>query len=214
MPRVLIVPGAAVRAYVRSAADAVRHRGADVELLPAPGQPGQPPDLREYGEQLARRLEHGGRVDMLVGLSVGGQAAAVATGLAPGMVGHLVLVGPTVDPRARTAPALLARWLSAGRNEPPRVLREQAPEWARAGIRSLARIVRSAVSLRIEDEALDPAAKLTVVHAERDVVTSHAYAAELAAARGGRLVVVPAATHSWPFQDADRFSETVAELLR
>src|SRR5205814_6954273 len=106
------------------------------------------------------------------------------------------------------------RWFSAGRNEPPRVLREQAPEWGRAGIRSLARIVRSAVSVRIEDQGLDPAAELTVVHAERDPVTSHAYVAELAARRHGRLLVVPAATHSWPFQDADRFGETVAELLR
>jgi pimeloyl-ACP methyl ester carboxylesterase len=210
--RLLIVPGAAVRAYVRSAADAVRRRGLDVDLLAAPGEPGHPADLRAYGVALARRLEDIGGADMLVGLSVGAQAAAVATAGAPGRVRHLVLVSPTVDPRARTVPKLLGSWLAGGRQEPWRLLSEQAPEWRRAGVRSLAGIVRSALSVRIEDEALDTA-ELTVVHAERDVVTSHAYAAELAAARSGRLVIVPRAVHSWPYQDADRFADTVAGLL-
>jgi pimeloyl-ACP methyl ester carboxylesterase len=142
---------------------------------------------------------------------VGAQAAAVAAARAPGRVGHLVLVSPTVDPAARTTPRLLGRWLAGGRRESPGLLRVQAPEWRRAGVRSLAAVVRSALAVRIEDEVLD-GVRLTVVHAERDVVTSHAYAAELAAAGGGRLVVVPAAAHSWPYQDADRFGDVVAAL--
>jgi hypothetical protein len=50
-------------------------------------------------------------------------------------------------------------------------------------------------------------ADLTVVHAERDAITSHSYAAGLVAEHGGRLIVVPAATHSCPYRDVDRFGD-------
>jgi pimeloyl-ACP methyl ester carboxylesterase len=209
---VLIVPGAAVRAYVGPAADAVRERGVEVELLPAPGLAGGPADLRRYGEALAERLRAGPPVDLLVGLSVGAQAAAVAAAGAGGQVAHLVLVSPTVDPAVRTVHGLLTSWFAAGRREPARLLLDQAPDWRRAGARSLARVVRSALAVRIEDEALD-AGRLTVVHAEHDAITSHGYAAALAAVHSGRLLVVPAAVHSWPYRDAGRFGDTIAELL-
>ena len=56
------------------------------------------------------------------------------------------------------------------------------------------------------------AADVTVVHGEDDAVTSHAYAAALAADLEGRLVVVPGATHSWPYADADCFAATLIGL--
>jgi pimeloyl-ACP methyl ester carboxylesterase len=211
--RVLIVPGAGVRGYVEPAADAVRGRGVDVELLRAPGLAGGPADLRRYGEALADRLRAGPLVDLLVGLSVGAQAAAVAAAGAGGRVAHLVLVSPTVDPAVRTVHGLLARWLAAGRREPARLLLDQVPDWQRAGVRSLARVVRSGLAVHIEDEALGDVGRLTVVHAEHDAITSHTYAAALAAAHSGRLLVVPEAAHSWPYRDADRFAETVGKLL-
>ena len=49
-----------------------------------------------------------------------------------------------------------------------------------------------------------------MVHAERDAITSHGYAAQLAAR--GSLLVVPGATHSWPYRDEERFAATVEEL--
>jgi pimeloyl-ACP methyl ester carboxylesterase len=214
VPHVLIVPGAAVRAYVEPAADAARGQGLEVDLLPAPGLAGGPADLRRYGEVLADRLRTGPPVDLLVGLSVGAQAAAVAAAGAAGRVAHLVLVSPTVDPAVRTARGLLARWLAAGRREPARLLLDQAPDWRRAGATSLARVVRSALAVRIEDEPLGAVGRVTVVHAEHDAITSHTYAAALAAAHSGRLLVVPAAVHSWPYRDAGRFADTVAGLLR
>ena len=67
--------------------------------------------------------------------------------------------------------------------------------------------------MRIEDLLESLSARLTVVHAENDAITSHCYAAELAADHGGELLIVPNATHSWPYADADRFSYTVQGLL-
>lgn len=212
--RVVIVPGAAVRRYVEPAARALQERGVDTQLLAAPGEPDTPADLWAYGEQLGQRLVDGPPVDLLIGLSVGAQAAAVAAAAAPpSQLRRLMLVSPTVDPRTRTGPRLLARWLAGGRLERPALLREQAPDWRRAGPRRLAALVRSALDLRIEDVLPDVAAALTVVHGENDVITSHAYAARLAADHSGTLLVVPRATHSWPYADADRFADTIQDVI-
>jgi pimeloyl-ACP methyl ester carboxylesterase len=213
-PSVLVVPGAGVHGYARPAVRALRARGVRAELLPAPGLPGGPPDLSRYGAQLAERIAARGPVDLLVGLSVGAQVAAVAAAALPAtLLRGVVLVGPTVDPEARTSPRLLGRWLAACWRERPGLLAAQGPDWRRAGARRLAEVVRSALRLPIEDLLGRVPADLTVVHGEDDRVTSHAYAAALAA-QGGRLVVVPGATHSWPYADADRFAATVAGLIR
>ncbi|WP_158228427.1 alpha/beta fold hydrolase [Pseudonocardia sp. MH-G8] len=215
MTLVLIVPGAAVRRYVQPAAQTLQARGVDTQLLAAPGEPGTFADLRAYGEQLGQRLGGGPPVDLLIGLSVGAQAAAIAAAATPPeQLRQLMLVSPTVDPQARTAPRLLARWLGGGRVEQPALLREQAPDWRRAGPRRLAALVRSALIVRIEDVLPDVAAALSVVHGENDLITSHAYAAQLAADRGGTLLVLPRATHSWPHADADRFADTVQDVIR
>jgi pimeloyl-ACP methyl ester carboxylesterase len=51
-----------------------------------------------------------------------------------------------------------------------------------------------------------------VIHAEHDVITSHDYAARLAADHGGRLIVLPGATHSWPYGDPRRFTGLLDRL--
>ena len=113
-----------------------------------------------------------------------------------------MLISPTVDPQARSGPRMFGRWLAGGRLEPPGLLFEQAPDWRRAGAARLIRVVRSALAVHVEDLLPAVAASVTVVHAERDVITSHAYAARLAAGHDhARLVVVPGATHSWPYAD-------------
>ncbi|HET9647724.1 MAG TPA: hypothetical protein VFP34_05770, partial [Microlunatus sp.] len=57
--------------------------GHQVDLLPAPTWRGVPSDLEAYGRWTADRISASGRpVDLLIGLSVGTQAAAVAAGLA------------------------------------------------------------------------------------------------------------------------------------
>jgi Alpha/beta hydrolase family len=213
---VLIVPGAGVRRYARPAVEALRGRGVAAWLLPAPGGAGGPADLERYGVELARRLasDSAEPVELLVGLSVGAQAAAVAAAvLPPGRLRGLTLVSPTVDPRIRSAPRMLARWLAAGRLERPGLLAAQGPDWRRAGPGRLARVVRSSLRVRLEDVLPRVPVALAVVHGADDVICSHAYAAALADDHGGRLVVVPGATHSWPYADADRFADTVLGLL-
>jgi len=104
--RVVIVPGLAVRRYLRPARAALRRRGIDADLTPAPGQPGEHCDLSAFGRSLGEQLR-GRPVDLLVGQSVGAQAAAVAAAVANGSsasggVRHLVLFG-------RSKPSAAAR---------------------------------------------------------------------------------------------------------
>jgi pimeloyl-ACP methyl ester carboxylesterase len=211
----VIVPGAAVRRYVEPVVDALTDRGVPTRLLDAPGQPGAPADLSAYGARLGRCLSDGEPVDLLVGLSVGTQAAAVAAASAgPAPVGHVLLVGPTVDPERRTVARFVAGWARAGTREDSSLFPRQVPDWREAGVRRLAGVVRSALSVRLEKVLADVACPVTVVHAERDVVTSHGYAAGLATVFGQQLVIIPGATHSWPYADGPGFADLVAAVLR
>lgn len=210
--RCLIVPGLAVRGYAQAACERLTSRGLEATLLPAPGEPGSPARLDAYGDDLGARIDGGPDLDLLIGLSVGTQAAAVAAA-ATTRLRRLLLVAPTVDPAARTVPKLLGRWAAAGLREDPRLLASQAPDWWSAGPRALRDGVRSAVAVELERVLPRVGARLTVVHPEADRLTSHDYAASLVAG-GGRLVVVPGASHSWPHGDADRFADLVEEDVR
>jgi hypothetical protein len=127
-------------------------------------------------------------------LSVGAQATAVAA--AASQLPDLVPVSPTVDPEARTAFRLLRCWLLGTRLEPLQLGREQAPDWARAGLRRLVRVVDSALTTPIEDHLPGFPGRLTVIHAEQDAITSHSYAAQLAVR--GSLLLVPAPRTTGP----------------
>lgn len=210
----MIIPGAAVRGYVQPVADTLTLRGIPTRLLPGPGQPGAPADLRLYGEQLGQDLLTATGVDLLVGLSVGTQAAAVAAAAAGASgASQLLLVAPTVDPAQRTVARFLARWAVAGRREDSALLPQQFPEWRAAGLRSLVAVVRSAVKVRLEDVLRAVPSRVTIVHAQDDAITGHSYAAGLATRFHGRLVVIPGAVHSWPYGHGSGFADLVQELL-
>lgn len=206
--RVVIVPGLAVSRYLGAAVQELADRGVAVSLEIPPGAPGAAADLREYGEDLARRLRTQA-TDVLVGLSVGAQAAAVAAAGAAGNTGTLVLASPTVAPELRRRGRLLGRWALAGRQESPRLFLTQVPEWSRAGPVAIVRVLASAPSAYLEDVLPAVSAPLVVVHARDDVVCPHGYAAQLAAGYGGRLLILPKGTHSWPHDDASGFAEAM-----
>jgi hypothetical protein len=203
--RILVVPGLAVARYIESAVDALRVHGHEAVLLPAPAQREEAADLAGYGAALAGRLRDDGReLDLLIGLSVGSQAAAVTAAGTP-LVRRLLLVSPTVDPVVRSMPRLLAAWVRGGIREKPALLRHQLPDWQSTSLSQLRHGLASALRVRLEEVLPDVGAQLIVAHAEHDRLTSHAYAARLAHEHGGQLVTIPGASHSWPYDDSDRF---------
>ena len=212
MSRVVIVPGLAVRSYAEPAASALA-RIHEVELAPAPTWRGVPDDIRTYGQWLAGTVRTSGRpVDLMVGLSLGTQAAAVAA--AGCDVARLLLVSPTVEPAKRTVPALLGSWLRGDHHPDSEPVWRQVPDWAHASPRRILHGIVSALRVPLEGVLGEVSAELTIVHAGWDNLTSYGYGAALAAEFGGQVIERPAAPHSWPIGDTDGFLELVDRLLQ
>ena len=211
--KVVVVPGLAVRRYAEEPCERLRQAGHEVDLRPALAWRGVPLDLAAYGRKLGAEIIAAGKpVDVLVGLSAGSQAAAVTAAATP-LVRRLVLVSPTIDPDRRNTVKMLAILLRPNPNEKFALFSEQLPDWSKAGPRRILRGFRSAIELPLEDILGQVSAKLTIVHADYDQLTSYAFAAQLAADFDGTLLVAPNGSHSWPTKDPEGFVRLIDELV-
>jgi pimeloyl-ACP methyl ester carboxylesterase len=212
LARVIVVPGLAVHKYAEPPVRHLRDNGYDARLLSPPAWRGIDHDLERYGRNLAADIEReGAPVDVLVGLSVGTQAAAVAAS-STDMVKRLVLVSPTIDPAYRS---MIKQSLVFARGDPhdKAAFFSQVPDWSRAGVTRIFRGFASAIALHLEDILPKVQAAVTIIHTEYDPLTTHTYAASLAEGNGARLVLMPGVSHSWPKADSARFLRFVDELV-
>jgi pimeloyl-ACP methyl ester carboxylesterase len=188
--RVVLVPGLGLDA--RSLAGVRERVPATVVHLPGMGLPGPVPSLGTLADLLLAQVGEGPLV--LVGHSQSCQVVAVAA-RDPRVVG-VVLLGPTTDPRLRSARGLVGRWLATASAEPwwqlPLVLRQ----WWHTGPRAMALLWRTAAPDRIEHRLRDVRVPVVVVRGSRDRLCPHDWASGLvAAAPHGRLVELAGAAH-------------------
>ena len=210
--KVIVVPGLAVRTYAETPVERLRQSGYDVDLRPGLSWRGVPVDIADYGRALGQEIATTGEpVDVLVGLSAGTQAAAVAAATTP-LIRRLVLVSPTLDPDRRNTLKMLAIFLKPNPNEKASLFSELLPDWSRAGPARILRGFRSSVGLALEDVLGEVSAELTIVHGDYDQLTTYAYAAALAAEFGGTLRIAPKGPHSWPTGDPEGFLRLVDEF--
>ncbi|MGR6965436.1 alpha/beta fold hydrolase [Geodermatophilus sp. URMC 61] len=180
---------------------------ADVVLLPGMGLRGPVPPLEELAAGVRARLGEG--PVLLVGHSQSCQVVAAAAG--DPRVAGLVLLGPTTDPRLRSAAGLVRRWVAtAVRERWP-----QAPlvlaQWLRTGPRAMRQLWAVASPDRIDVRLRTVRVPVTVVRGTRDRLCPHDWVAAVAAAApDGRLVEIPGAAHLTPMTHP----EQVADLLR
>ena len=210
--RVIVVPGLAVRGYADLPVRHLRDNGYDATLLQPPAWRGVEHDLERYGRNLAAEIDRDAApIDVLIGLSAGTQAAAVAASLTD-LVKRLVLVSPTIDPAYRS---MIKQSLVFVRGDPHdrAAFLSQVPDWSRAGIPRIFRGFASAIALHLEDILPKVRAEVTIIHTEHDPLTTHAYAASLAEINGARLVLMPGVSHSWPKADSARFLRFIDQLL-
>jgi pimeloyl-ACP methyl ester carboxylesterase len=213
MARVIVVPGLAVHAYIELPVRHLRDNGHDARLLDPPAWRSVDLDLERYGSKLAAEIDHDAmRVDVLIGLSIGTQAAAIAASLTS-LVRHLVLVSPTIDPAYRSMIKQATVFFVRGDPHDKTAFLSQVPDWSRAGIRRIFHGFASALALPVEDVLTRVSADVTIIHAEYDLLTTHAYAARLADTNGARLVLMPGVSHSWPKADSARFLRFIDELV-
>jgi pimeloyl-ACP methyl ester carboxylesterase len=139
---------------------------------------------------------------VLIGHSMGAQVVAEVAARHPDTVAAVVLIGPTVDPAARTAPQQLWRLLCDIAVESPRVIALGAREYIRAGphLRTKFRAM-----LVHEPEKTFPRvrAPALVLRGEKDLVAPRRWCRAVASSLPqGRLEEVPGYGHETMIRDA------------
>jgi pimeloyl-ACP methyl ester carboxylesterase len=150
---------------------------------------------------------------VILGHSMGAQVAMEAAARHPDVVDRIVLIGPTVDPDARTALRQLWRLTRDITPESPRVIAVGAREYLRAGPRILAK-VNAMLAHHSEDTAPRVPVPALVVRGEKDLVVPPAWAQRLTAAMpDARLREVDGHGHETMIRNAAPTAALIAEFL-
>lgn len=202
-PDVVLVHGIGVssRYWVPSAVLLAPY--AQVHAVDLPGfglsdKPAEPLTLPDLADVLAAWTETTGLIrPVVMGNSFGCQVTVELATRHPDLVRATVLVGPTIDPHARTAARQVGRWLIDGSREPPSQVVVILRDYIDCGMRRLRKTFEYALNDRIEEKLPRLAAPTLVVRGGRDPIVPEAWSEEVAALLPrGRLVVVPGAGHT------------------
>jgi pimeloyl-ACP methyl ester carboxylesterase len=188
-----------------------------VVTLPGYGQPA-PRGARLAPPALAAAvLAETARLDLdrfaLLGHSSSSQVVAEAAAADSGRVAAVVLVGPTTDPRARTWPRLVARWLRTAAHERPGQAPLLARVYARTGLVSMARAMDSARRHDVRPAVARAGVPLLVVRGRADRIAPEDWARALAQAPGARAVTLPVGAHMVPVTHPRHLATLVDSFL-
>jgi 2-hydroxy-6-oxonona-2,4-dienedioate hydrolase len=172
-------------------------------------------DTAELAETLVEWIDAAGLDNVcLLGNSYGCQIAAEAAARHPDRVERLVLQGPTTDPRARSYPRQIVRWLRNGRHEGSTQSEVTMKDWRDAGAKVLFGTFRNCVRHRIEDVLPRIEVPTLVVRGELDPIVPQRWAEEATALLAdGRLVVLPGASHTITNTRPDELVEVALPFL-
>ena len=150
----------------------------------------------------------------LVGNSMGCQVIAELVLRHPGLVEKVVLQGPTMDPRARSAPRQMWRLLVDTTREPPSLVAIEAFDLLRAGVVRSWRTFRHALDDPIEERLPKVRVPALVVHGSRDRISARHWAEEVARLLpDGRLVFLPGTPHAANYSAPAEFARAVRAFL-
>ena len=178
-------------------------------------QPIRPLDVPGLADALRRWLfENDLAPAIVVGVSVGCQVAVDLAVRLPAAVDRLVLVGPTFDPRARSATRLALRWGRNALHWSPRLAPTVVHDLIDAGPWRSVRTLRAALGYRIERKLSRVEAPTLVVRPERDHLVPEAWTERVAELiPGADLVVLPKASHSIRPRTAARLTALLAPFI-
>ncbi|MDL5351516.1 alpha/beta hydrolase [Microbacterium sp. zg-YB36] len=175
--------------------------------LPGYGAAEEPiriPTIERLADLLAAYLAAEDRPDgdtIAIGHSMGSQVVAELAARHPGAVDRVVLIGPTVDPAARSALAQLGRLAHDLLVESPTVLLLGAREYVRAGPH-LRRKMRAMLVHRPELVYPRVTVPGLVIRGELDVVCPPAWCRQVATALRAPLVEISGHGHETMIRDA------------
>jgi pimeloyl-ACP methyl ester carboxylesterase len=175
-------------------------------------EPDRTPTIERMADLVADYLHASaeGRV-ILIGHSMGTQIVAETVARHPGIAHAVVLIAPTVDPRARTAWGQFRRLVRDLLVESPKVIAIGAREYVRAGPH-LRRKLRAMLAHRPEDAYPHVTVPALVLRGEQDVVAPRDWCLRVVAALPeGRYAEIPDHGHETMIRDA---SPAAREILR
>jgi pimeloyl-ACP methyl ester carboxylesterase len=215
----MLVHGLAVshRYLMPLAAKLADHHPVHVVDLPGfglSGDPGRILDIAEHADHLAAWLEANELPSVAVlGNSFGCQVAVDLAVRYPDQVAGLVLVGPTMDPSARTAFRQILRWLSDTAREDPLQLPILLRDVRDAGPHRVAGTLGHALRDRIEHKLPTVRVPALVTRGSSEPIVPMAWAqAATRLLQFGELEVVPG-PHNANYGAADHVGELVLTFL-
>jgi pimeloyl-ACP methyl ester carboxylesterase len=172
-------------------------------------------DVRGQSEALADWLRATGRAGaVLVANSTGCQTAVDLAVHSPELLGPLVLVGPTVDRQARSAPRQVARLLANSPWERPTLGLVLVPAWIACGAQRYVETFRYVLADPIERKLPRVPVPTVVVRGARDPVVPRDWADEVACTLpDGRVVEVPGVGHTVNWSAPEPLARIVRPLL-
>jgi pimeloyl-ACP methyl ester carboxylesterase len=190
--------------------------------LPGHGRsdtPAEVPDVPGYADALVAWMDAAGLARaVLAGNSLGAQVVAHAAARHPGRVAGIVLIGPTVDTRARTAAAQAWRLARDAIGERFSLWLLELADMLRVGPRRMVAMARVTLADRIEVTLPAVRARgvpVLVVRGEHDPLAPGDWTAHLAALAGAPpVVVVPGAAHGVNYDEPEALAAILLEFAR
>jgi pimeloyl-ACP methyl ester carboxylesterase len=151
---------------------------------------------------------------IVIGISFGSQVAVDLAANHPAAVDRLVLVGPTVDPKARSASRMALRWARNAPRSSPRLAPTIVHDFIDAGPWRSARTLRRALQDPVEEKLSEIEARTLIVRPERDRLVPEAWTKQVAKLiPDSELVVLPKAGHSIGPKTASRLTALLVPFL-
>jgi 2-hydroxy-6-oxonona-2,4-dienedioate hydrolase len=150
----------------------------------------------------------------LVGNSLGCQIIAEAAARHPDRVSHAVLIGPSMDPRARTPAAQIARLIRVAFREPLAMSRIAVMDYLHCGTRRLWRTFQHGLDHPMADRLRQVQCPTLVLRGEHDLLSTAPWCEEATRRLPhGDLMTIPDAAHAVHFSHPDIVSAAVTTFL-
>ena len=151
---------------------------------------------------------------IVIGVSFGCEVAADLAARHPASVERLALIGPTLDPDARTPGRLAMRWVRNAPRSSPRLAPTVVHDLIDAGPWRTVRTLRRAINDPMEEKLPDISAPTLVVRPERDHLVPAEWTKRVAKLiPDAELVVLPKAGHSIGPRAAARLTALLVPFL-
>ncbi|UZN04663.1 alpha/beta fold hydrolase [Cellulomonas sp. S1-8] len=191
-----------------------------VHLLDLPGfggvpRPAGPLGIEELAQLVTRWAERTGVSGAtFLGHSMGAQVVVEAIAAAPGLASHAVLIGPTVDDRARTAPEQLVHLARSAVHDSARVQSLLLRGWVECGPRWFGTVLQGMLRHPVAERLREVDVPVLVVRGEHDHVAPPPWVRTLVdAAPRARAVTVPGAGHAPMYEHASEVGDLVLDLV-